>query len=286
MTTAATLARRAALAPMLVLALLAGCSNQELYSQLSERQANEMVAVLRSAGIEAEKKSQEGSFSVLDVEERLLAGGAHAQCAGLSARKLRLHGQGVQARRLRVFAARGARPPDARHVAGDLQHHRQHRRRGHGARAPGGARAQPAARQAAACRGRRCSSSTGPNATCRAQVTQIKALVVNSIEGLSYDNVTVALFPAEGMPSDPMAAPAPKAAPAAGDTTQARSASLALPLLFGGTAGALALGGGGLLWWRRRSPSPALGMNAPAVALAGPRPMPVPAALRRAAGKK
>ena len=50
---------------MLVLALLAGCSNHELYSQLSERQANEMVAVLRSAGIEADKKAHEGKFSVL-----------------------------------------------------------------------------------------------------------------------------------------------------------------------------------------------------------------------------
>ena len=34
------------------------------------------------------------------------------------------------------------------------------------------------------------------------QIAQIKALVVNSIEGLTYDNVTVALFPAEIMPGD------------------------------------------------------------------------------------
>ena len=47
------------------LALLAGCSSQELYSQLTERQANEMVAVLRSVGIDAEKRVQEGKFSVL-----------------------------------------------------------------------------------------------------------------------------------------------------------------------------------------------------------------------------
>ena len=109
--------------------------------------------------------------------------------------------------------------------------------------------------------------------------------MVNSIEGLAYDNVTVALFPAEGMPADPSAAPAPKAAPAT-DATQARSAAMALPLIAGGAAGAFALGGGGLLWLRRRSSRPALPMNAPAPAIGGPRPMPVPAALRRHAGKQ
>ena len=57
--------RRLALALACALALLAGCSNHELYSQLSERQANEMIAVLRSAGIDAEKQSREGTFSVL-----------------------------------------------------------------------------------------------------------------------------------------------------------------------------------------------------------------------------
>jgi type III secretion system YscJ/HrcJ family lipoprotein len=45
--------------------MLAACSEQELYGQLSERQANEMVAVLRSAGIAADKTSQEGKFSVI-----------------------------------------------------------------------------------------------------------------------------------------------------------------------------------------------------------------------------
>src|SRR5262245_42907454 len=55
-------------ASALLLALLVGCSNQELYGQLSERQANEMVAVLRSAGIDAEKKAHEGKFSVLTAK--------------------------------------------------------------------------------------------------------------------------------------------------------------------------------------------------------------------------
>ena len=44
-----------------------------------------------------------------------------------------------------------------------------------------------------------------PEKNLAAQTSQIKALVVNSIEGLAYDNVTVALFPAEGLSQEPKA---------------------------------------------------------------------------------
>ena len=44
---------------------LAGCSEQEVYGQLGERQANEMVAVLRQAGLAADKHAAENhQFSV------------------------------------------------------------------------------------------------------------------------------------------------------------------------------------------------------------------------------
>ena len=61
--------RRAArvLAP-LALVLLAACSQQELYGQLNERQANEMVAVLRNAGLVAEKSpSRDGKAYVVST---------------------------------------------------------------------------------------------------------------------------------------------------------------------------------------------------------------------------
>jgi type III secretion protein J len=86
-----------------------------------------------------------------------------------------------------------------------------------------------------------------PDKDLSAQTAQIKALVVNSIEGLAYDNVTVALFPAEAMPGEGAMPARPQAASAA-----ERTASLDTPLLSGSLAGAVALGGGGLLWWRRR----------------------------------
>ena len=82
-----------------------------------------------------------------------------------------------------------------------------------------------------------------PDRDLSSQVTQIKALVVNSIEGLSYDNVTVALFPADGLTREP--------APAAGTPVVATSSALFVPLLAGGAAGVLALGGGGLLYRHR-----------------------------------
>jgi len=69
-------------------------------------------------------------------------------------------------------------------------------------------------------------------------VGQIKALVVNSVEGLPYDNVTVALFAAQ---EGPEAAAVPAAAPL----------DVALEVLA--AAGATGLLAGGALWlWRRR----------------------------------
>ena len=87
-----------------------------------------------------------------------------------------------------------------------------------------------------------------PDKDLSGQTAQIKALVVNALEGLPYDNVTVALFPAERMAEEPKTREAP-----------ARS----LPVMAGAGMGMLALSGGGLLWWRRRRgggapPAPAL----------------------------
>jgi type III secretion protein J len=119
-----------------------------------------------------------------------------------------------------------------------------------------------------------------PDKDLRPQLTQIKALVVNSLEGLSYDHVTVALFPAEGM-----AAEAPRVMTAAG--AEARQAMLQVPLLRGGTGGGAVLLAGALLWWRRRGQTrrpmavPLRALPAPDTELTRPLPADFQAALRR-----
>jgi type III secretion protein J len=269
MKTFALVGRRATLAPMLALALLAGCSNHELYSQLTERQANEMVAVLRSAGIEAEKKVQDGKFSVLTSKSDFSQAVRTLNAQGYPRESFDSMGK--------VFKREGfvSSPLEER---ARLMHAMSQEISNTIANIDGVVTArvhlvvpernplldkpQPAA--AAVFIKHR------PERNLSGQISQIKALVVNSIEGLSYDNVTVALFPAEGMPGEASPAPAPKTTPAAADSSPARSASLLMPLLAGGAAGALALGGGAVLWWRRRTPAPALPAPLIPAALAAP----------------
>jgi type III secretion protein J len=233
---------RAALASVL---LLCGCSNQELYSQLSERQANDMVAVLRSAGIEADKHAHDGRFAVTTaardfpqavrtlnaqgypretfdtigqvfrregfvsspLEERARL--VHAMSQEISNTLARIDG---------VVAARVHLVMPERHPLVD--------------------KVQPSA--AAVFIKHR------PGKDLSSQVTQIKALVVNSVEGLSYDGVTVALFVAEGTLGD-------LARPDVG-ANAAASSSASLPLLLGAAgAGLVTLAGATGLWWRRRA---------------------------------
>jgi len=238
------LRRLATAACATLLTLLIGCSNQEIYSQLTERQANEMVAVLRSAGIDADKHSEEGKYSVLTARSDFSAAVRTLNAQGYPRDTFDSMGK--------VFKREGfvSSPLEER---ARLMHAMSQEISSTIASIDGVVTArvhlvvpehnplidkpQPAA--AAVFIKHR------PDRDLSSQTTQIKALVVNSIEGLSYDNVTVALFPAEGMPG-PYRKPTPEAG------ASAQQASLALPLLIGSIVGALALGGGALLWWRGR----------------------------------
>jgi type III secretion protein J len=240
-----TLLRRVGLATYCALALLllGGCSKQELYSQLSERSANEMVAVLRSAGIDAEKTVRDGQFAV-------------ATGSGDFAQAVRtLSAQGYPRESYdsmgKIFKREGfvSSPLEER---ARLQHAMSQEISNTLANIDGVVFARvhltlpeknPLADKAAPA-----SASVfikhRPDRNLSGQITQIKAIVVNSIEGLAYDNVTVALFPAESIPAEPVKAPA-----AAGPQA---TLSAGAPLMAGTAAGVLFLGGGGLLWWRRR----------------------------------
>jgi type III secretion protein J len=260
MNTLPALRRLALVAGCTLTVLLAACSRQELYSQLTERQANEMVAALRGAGIDAEKQSQEGRFSVLTGSGDFPRAVQVLNAQGLPREAFDTMGK--------VFKREGF-------VSSPLE---EHARLLHAMsqeisntlanidgvvtarvhlvvpeRNPLADKPQPAAASVFI--------KYRPDRDLSAQVAQIKALVVNSVEGLAYDNVTVALFPADAMPDD-----AAKAARPAAQTPAARTASLETPLLSGGLAGALALGGGGMLWWRRRgNPSALPAPNEPAL---------------------
>ena len=252
MDTLPTLRRLALAAGSALTVLLAACSGQELYSQLTERQANEMVAALRSAGIDAEKQSQEGHFAVRTASRDFSRAVQVLNAQGLPREAFDTMGK--------VFKREGF-------VSSPLE---EHARLLHAMsqeisntlanidgvvtarvhlvvpeRNPLADKPQPAAASVFI--------KYRPDRDLSAQVAQIKALVVNSVEGLAYDNVTVALFPADTVPEDAANLGRPAA-----QTRAARTTSLETPLLSGSLAGVLALGGGGVLWWRRRSNGRAL----------------------------
>ena len=275
--------RVALVLPLVLTALLSGCGEQELYSQLGERQANEMVALLRGAGIDADKTSQEGHFSVLtsrsefaQAMQLLNAQGYPRETFDSMGKVFKREGfvsSPLEERARLVHAMSQEISNTIANIDGVIT------ARVHlvvPERNPLIDKPQPAA-AAVFIKHRPDKDLTG-------QVTQIKALVVNSIEGLAYDNVTVALFPAEGVPTQ--AKPTlMTAAPAA----QQRE-SLEAPLLSGAAIGVFALGGGGVLWLRRRRAAPTTTVvhALPAPAADGPGGRltnELQAALRRVSGR-
>jgi type III secretion protein J len=276
-TPTSSLSRLAAAAMCAATLLLGACSNQELYSQLSERSANEMVAVLRSAGIDAEKTEQEGKFSVTTSRSDFSQAVRTLNAQGYPRENFDSMGK--------VFKREGfvSSPLEER---ARLMHAMSQEISNTIASIDGVITARvhlvvpehnplvdkPQPSAAAVFIKHRADKNLA------SQVTQIKALVVNSIEGLTYDNVTVALFPADVMPGDNATPATPTI-----NKAPAHQAALPLPLMAGSATGALALFGGGLLWWRRRTPdTKALPAPTVAAALAAP-PRKMPAADMQAA---
>jgi len=282
-----TLLRRLGIAlPFALTLLLCACSKQELYSQLSERQANEMIAVLRGAGIDAEKEVKEGTFTIstssgdfAQAIRTLSAQGYPRETYDSMGKVFKREGfvSSPLEERARLLHAMSQEISNTLTNIDGVVTARVHLNIPE--KNPLADKPQPAS--AAVFIKHR------PDRNLAGQITQIKALVVNSVEGLAYDNVTVALFPAESIPGDPPKAQSP-ATPATG---MLREAGMSLPLMGGALGGVLALGGGGFLWLRRRS----TGHEDPA-----PRALPNPTpsknrdlaaskmqdALRRAASRK
>jgi type III secretion protein J len=267
--------------------LLTACNEQELYGQLSERQANEMVAVLRSAGIEAEKQGQAGVFSIQTARDDFPAAVRALTAQGYPRDQFDSMGtifkrEGFVSspleERARLVHAMSQEISNTLASIDGVVQARVHLVMPE--RHPLADKATPSAASVFI--------KHRPDKDMTAQVAQIKALVVNSIEGLPYDNVTVALFPAEELSAPRPAPAAPAPVPAAG--ASATTAGLPLPLMAGTVGGVLLLGGGGMLWLRRRDTA-----GKPDGAAAPARPaLPTPemtqerlqAMLRRAAAEK
>jgi type III secretion protein J len=222
--------------------LLGACGEQELYGQLNQRQANDMVAVLRSEGIAAEKlPSDGGNFSVTVPKDNFSKAVDVLRASGYPREGYDTLGK--------VFKKEGF-------VSSPLE---ERARLTH-------ALSQEIANTISSIDGvvmsrvhlsvpekDPLSDKTPPSAASvfikhranvdlQGQTSHIKALVVNAIQGLSYDNITVAFFQAEASPVQTAAMATPRGS----------WGSFAL--------GAVALGGVGLLvfgayflWQRRRS---------------------------------
>ena len=262
--------------------LLCACSKQELYSQLSERSANEMVAVLRSAGIDAEKQVHDGQFSVAAASgdfaqavRTLSAQGYPRETYDSMGKIFKREGfvSSPLEERARMLHAMSQEISNTLANIDGVVFARVHLTLPE--KNPLVDKPSPASASVFI--------KHRPDKNLAGQVTQIKAIVVNSIEGLAYDNVTVALFPAESFPAEIVKPSA---------VTPTTMLAAAVPLLAGSAAGALALGGGGLMWWRRRTThvEPAAAPHATAGAAPGKSRQLATSemqnALRRAASRK
>lgn len=245
-------------------ALLTACGEQDLYTDLSQRQANEMVAVLRNAGIEADKRLRDGNtFAVTAPTNDFSQAIEVLRATGYPREGFDTLGQ--------VFKKEGfvSSPLEER---ARLTHALSQEISNTLASIDGVVMARVhlsvPERDPLADKPPPASASVfikhraGVNLESR--MGHIKALVVNSIQGLPYDNVTVVLFPAEASPV--RSAPAHDGLRGLGTT-----------LWFLAAAGALALAAGGGLWWRHR--------HRPAARAVSPTPLhPVEDAPRRAHG--
>lgn len=172
---------------------LSGCKEQELYSQLSEAEANDMVALLYGHGLPASKQRDENMFTVLTEP------GSFSQAVNL----LRANGlPRTQYQTLgSMFAKKGfvSSPLEERarlnhalsqelartltHIDGVVTAYVHLAVPEHDVLAE----VQASASASVFVKHR-------SDVDLRGSVSQIKALVVNGIENLPYDNVTVALF--------------------------------------------------------------------------------------------
>lgn len=210
--------RRIALVAALL--MLAACGREQLYGKLSEAQANEMVSILRTAGIDAGKTdggengwgvaTAEGDFARA-IEVLHSAGYPRDEFASLGSvfKKEGFVSSPTEERARLIFGLNQELSNTISQIDGVVQARVQV-----AMPEPDPLQTQPKPASASVF------IKYQPGSDIESKVGQVKALVVNSIEGLRYDNVTVAMFPAKPLPA--VAAP----------TLAARSWSFAQGLIW------------------------------------------------------
>ena len=182
---------------LLLCFLVAACGNQEVYGKLKENEANEMVAVLRKASIDASKaKEGEDAWSVAVAPDRF----------GRAVEVLRANGlpRAQYASLGDIFAKKGfvSSPTEerARLIYGLSQELSETVSQIDGVVE---ARVHLAIPEKQPLADKLQPSSAAvfikyqPGYELRSQTGAIKSLVTNSIEGLAYDKVSVVMFPTQ-----------------------------------------------------------------------------------------
>jgi len=231
-------------ATLLVVLLLVGCGKVVLYGQLSEREANEMLALLLRSGIEAEKKVAKDGATISVVSGRIPDAMALLDANGLPKSRFTNMGELFQ----RAGLVSSPAEERVRFIYGITQELSRTLTTIDGvidARVhvvlPNndpvtGAQAKPAS-AAVLIR-------YAPNTGMDTLVPKIKELVANSIEGMSYDRVSVVLVRAEGAP------------PALPEAAITEPLSRQVVLIGAGLLGLSLVGNVlavGLIFWHRRA---------------------------------
>lgn len=183
------------LLPLLCFVTLAGCGQETLYSRLDEREANEMLAVLLSNGIDARKVGLGDSLELTTARGDLPAAIALLSERGYPRQDFESLGEvfrregfvssPLEERARLLYALSQELAETLSTIDGVVT-----------------ARVHLAIPEQRALSDEVKPSSASifvkhmPGSPVAEQAGLIKALVVNSIEGLPYDNVTVTFFPA------------------------------------------------------------------------------------------
>jgi len=186
---------------LLLFFLVAGCADQEVYRKLKESQANEMIAVLKTANIDASKReSGDGEWSVAVAPDSFSRAVDVLRANGLPRDEFASLGD--------IFAKKGfvSSPTEerARLIYGLSQELSNTVSKIDGVVE---ARVHLAIPEPDPLSDKLKPSSAAvfikyqPGFELRSQTGAIKSLVTNSIEGLSYDKVSVVMFPSQAAPA-------------------------------------------------------------------------------------